>query len=235
MGVKEVVIEEEDESEETRKPQVARVPRTPTKQEIADHMSHHAEFRDWCPFCVAGKGISRHHQVMKDEPDKIGVTVSMDYAYMNSELNVESGPPTLVAHDSSTGAIWAMLRESKESSEDLVNWMCQNLKDAGYAGVRLTLKSDGEPAMVALKTKMAVKRSCETSIIDSPVRESKSNGAMESSIRAWKGQMRTMRLYLEHRLKKKIPLGHPLLDWLTVWAAELLTNIELGMAGRPMN
>ena len=105
---------------------------------------------------------------------------------MNSadDSSEETGPPTLVVHDNNTLAIWASLRESKEISEDLVDWVCSNLRDAGYTGVRITLKSDGEEGMKALKSRVALKRKFATAIIQSPVRESKANGAMESSIRS---------------------------------------------------
>ena len=78
--------------------------------------------------------------------------------------------------------------------------------------------------MKALKVRVALKRKCETSIIHTPVRESKSNGAMESSIQSWKGQYRTLRLYLEHRIKDKVPFGHPLLGWLSAWSAEVINK-----------
>ena len=91
--------------------------------------------------------------------------------------------------------------ESKEITEDLVDWVRCNLRDAGYTGVRITFKSDGGEGMKALKGRVALKWKFETSIIQSPVRESKSNGAMEASIRSWKGQYRTLRLYLGHRIK----------------------------------
>ena len=156
-------VEKVEESDEERKPKIGRVPRTPTTQEWSEHMTHHSEFRDWCPFCVQGRGISYQHRRGKDEDEKIGITVSMDWTYLNSkdDENDESGPPTLVAYDSNTKAIWAMARESKEVNDDLVDWMVQNLKDAGYAGLRITLKTDGEVSMKALKNQIALKRERE--------------------------------------------------------------------------
>ena len=76
----------------------------------------------------------------------------------------------------------------------------------------MTLKSDGEPAMKALKGALALKRGCEASIIHSPARESKNNGAPERAIQIWKGQMRTMRLHLDNRLKVLINAYPPLLS-----------------------
>ena len=229
MGESEEALESEGAIvEEERKPKIARIPVAPTAREWDDHMTHHAEFRDWCPWCVQGKGISYQHRQAKEEDEKLGVTVSMDWTFVNSveDDSGETGPPTLVLHDNSTIAIWASARESKEITEDLVEWACSNLKDAGYTGTRITLKSDGEEGMKSLKSRIALKRQCETGIVHTPVRESKANGAMEASIRSWKGQYRTLRLYLEHRIKSKVPYGHPLLTWLSVWASEVINKFR---------
>ena len=117
--------------------------------------------------------------------------------------------------------------DCKEAKPDIVAWMNQNLVDAGFAGMRVTLKSDGEPAMKALKGALALKRGCDTSIIHSPGRESKSNGAVERGIQTWKGQMGTMRLHLEDRQKITINANHPLLSWLADWACEAVNKYKV--------
>ena len=96
-------------------------------------MSHHAEFREWRPWCVQGNGISCNHIQDPEEVETSGVTVSLDWTfdYSADDDSDESGPPTLVVHDNNTLAIWASLRESKEITEDLVDWVCCNLRDAG--------------------------------------------------------------------------------------------------------
>ena len=76
--------------------------------------------------------------------------------------------------------------DCKEAKLDLFAWMNQNLVDAGYAGMRVALKSDGEPTMKALKGALALERGCVTSIRHSPARKSKSNGAVERAIQTWK-------------------------------------------------
>ena len=61
-------IIEEMEDQEARPQLVARKPKGPTKADIDAHYPLHAEYRDWCPHCVSGKGISRQHrQGCKDE------------------------------------------------------------------------------------------------------------------------------------------------------------------------
>ena len=43
---------------EYRKAKVMRRPRAPTKHEIETHNASHLPTADWCPYCVAGKGVS---------------------------------------------------------------------------------------------------------------------------------------------------------------------------------
>ena len=53
---------DEIEDGEARCPRIARRPQTPTKAEVEAHMTLHAEYRDWCPHCVHGRGMSRQHR-----------------------------------------------------------------------------------------------------------------------------------------------------------------------------
>ena len=47
-----------DDQEESRKPQIAKRPITPSRAEVESHLPLHLEYRSWCPHCVAGKGTS---------------------------------------------------------------------------------------------------------------------------------------------------------------------------------
>ena len=83
---------------EVRTARVARQPNAPTKYEIEQHLPLHAEYRDWCPHCVAGKGISHQHRTHSgDEP--LGNTVSCDYAFMTKEDESDQMCPVLLAYD----------------------------------------------------------------------------------------------------------------------------------------
>ena len=50
-----------------------------------------------------------------------------------------------------------------------------------------------EDASIALKKAVAVHRQAETVMLESPVRDSKANGAAERAVRTWAGQLRTLR------------------------------------------
>ncbi len=77
-GHEEVVEEMKDEEEEAggvRKPKVGRIPTPPTKKELEEHLPLHADYKSWCPICVAGEGI--HNQARKsteEQGNKIGIT-----------------------------------------------------------------------------------------------------------------------------------------------------------------
>ena len=53
------------------------------------------------------------------------------------------------------------------------------LEMLGYGGCRVDLKSDQENAVMGVKRSVAAERSSPTSMLESPVRESQSNGKME--------------------------------------------------------
>ena len=75
--------DEEESTEEARRPRVAKRSQMPTKAEYDVHMTLHADYRDWCPDCVAGRGISHQHRASKHE--RTGGEFSLDYAFMTAE------------------------------------------------------------------------------------------------------------------------------------------------------
>ena len=68
--------------------QEANVPRhgfRPTPEEVEKHNATHIPFRNWCPYCVAGKAKTEpHKQSELCKPDGVNV-VSMDYAFMGEK------------------------------------------------------------------------------------------------------------------------------------------------------
>ena len=56
-----------EDEEIARRPRIARRPQMPTKAEVDAHTVLHADSRDWCPDCVAGRGVSHQHRASKNE------------------------------------------------------------------------------------------------------------------------------------------------------------------------
>ena len=225
---------EEDADEETRTPRIVRRPQAPTKQMVDEHNRTHAEYRDWCPDCRAGKSTGLHHRCGDPEEEKLGVTIRVDYAFRSTGEQEEGVVPILVAYDNMKGSIWALEVEEKGVSHGTVavEWLVAKLDASGYHGVEIALKSDNEPSILALKDSIALKRKGETSLLESPVRESKSNAHVERAIRSWRDQFRTLRHYTERRFGRAIPRESPLMSWLVSWSAEVLNRFKVRPNGR---
>jgi len=108
--------------------------------------------------------------------------------------------------------------------------------------VKVILKTDNEPALLAPATAALLNIRIDARKDDSPVRsvstkhpaehESQSNGGTECGIRAVRGQFRTIKLCLEERIGQKIPPTHALSAWLVEHAALLLNAKQVGEDGK---
>ena len=87
----------------------------PTKAMVLAHELHHADYRDWCDHCRAGKGVSHQHRT--SENDNGDAESSVDYAFMTKEGQFEldrnlneqdkvGAAPVLVGCDHRSKAIW---------------------------------------------------------------------------------------------------------------------------------
>ena len=100
VNAKEQEESKEEEQSDTRKPKPGRIPGTPTKAELAEHLPLHVPYREWCPVCVAGEGIQNQSRMATaEEKEGCGITISMDYCFMTSDDGVEGDPTVLVVHD----------------------------------------------------------------------------------------------------------------------------------------
>ena len=69
---------------------------------------------------------------------------------------------------------------------------------------KITLRSDGEPAIKSLFEKVANIRAAETLLENSPVGDSQANGQIENGVQRIENQFRAIRLALEARLESKV-------------------------------
>ena len=217
---------------EMRKPRVGARPVLPTKAEVEAHYPLHLEYRSWCAHCRAGKARMAPHQCEPADREKMGVTISCDYAFMGSEEADENMQPSLVIFDDDKEAFWAIGVNSKSVTEPLVKHFTNILGQSGYEGEKVTMKSDQEVSVVALKRAVAAARIGETVPIESPVRASKSNGRMEGAIGIWQGQVRTIKHYTEAKMKKRIEIDGVLFSWLVPFCADVMSKYRVRSDGR---
>ena len=133
----------------------------------------------------------------------------LDYTFMheNQEEREEKGMPILVVRDlddghRGTGMMFAMVVPSKGVQSYVVKTLADIIGQLGHQEV--VLKSDGEPSIVALKEAAKRERKERIVIESSPVKESKSNGAIENAIQQIQGQFRAIKDGLEGRIGERI-------------------------------
>ena len=159
------------------------------------------------------------HVCESGEREKLGITVHADYAFLGPMGKEEDMQPCLNIYDEDKNAFWAIAVKSKAVTQPLVRYYKEVLDQSGYEGERVTLKSDQEVKIVAVKRAVAVARSGKTVPIETPVRSSKSNGRMEGAVGIWQGQVRTIKHYTESMLKKRIELDRAIYSWLVAFCA----------------
>ena len=115
--------------------------------------------------------------------------------------------------------------------------------DVAFMGhIKLLLKSDNEPALLALGRDALLAIKCQVLADESPVErislehaaehESQSNGGTECGIRQVRGLFRTIKLCTERRIGQTIPPTHPLAAWLVEHVALLLNIFQVGEGGK---
>lgn len=222
--VSQVKIEEIEESQPAKG---LRVPATPTPAEWEEHMLTHRPRRDWCDFRVKGTGTEDPH---RRQEDRVGTLpeVEMDYFHINkkSDVNLATG---LTVSDVQSTAVAACLCH-KGPKEYAVNFVLATLNDFGY--LRLALKTDQEPAILALAEEVKAKRDRETVLKTGKKYSSQSMGKVENANRRIQDQIRVMILRLEDRVKIDITAESAILPWLVRHSAWILTKFDRNSSGR---
>ena len=108
--------------------------------------------------------------------------------------------------------------------------MAADIEKLGYK--KVIIRSDQEPAIMALVDRIAKIRTDETLRENSKAHDSQSNGLAERAVQAAEEQTRVLKLALEQRINGKIPANHPVIAWLLQHATDLITKIEKKKNGR---
>ena len=225
-------FEEENEGEET-KVETKRGPSEPSAEEYEKHMaSGHAVFRDWCECCVKGQGKSDFHKRQVDKNSETVPTVSIDYAYMEEKQDVkeELGMPILVMKDRKSKMIMADVVPEEGRNAYAIKRMGNNIGILGHA--KMIIKSDCEPAILALKDAVKSERSEEIMFEESPAKESESNGEVERAVQEVQGRIRSIKLGLEMRYGRRIKRDEHIVPWMIRHAAQMRNRIAIRTDGK---
>ena len=108
--------------------------------------------------------------------------------------------------------------------------MIRDITKLGYHEV--ILKCDGEPALKSVQEEVKKQRAEKTILENSPVGDSRTNGAAERAAQAIAEQVRVLRRGLEQRLGLRLSGKHPVTAWLVEHAADLLSKYQVGDDGK---
>lgn len=226
---KEVQEGDEEQSgdvEEGVKAKEIRQPHQPSRLEIEEHELTHVPFREWCVHCCKGKSRNNAHKTNKDKQEEDAenavTTVSMDYMYLNDKAEKY---PIIAITDRKTKAVMAHMVQCKGIKDDwAVRKVLLDIEDFGYAGAKIVIKNDQEPAMVDFQRKIMENRKAETVPKNSQVGESQANGEAENAIKRLQEQIRTIKDDLEAKTGLDIEMNHLVMPWLIEWAGVVLNR-----------
>ena len=222
--------EEEMEVEEQSRPVAVRAPHLPSAQEKEEHeLTGHVCYRNWCPICLACKGLGQGHREAPAEDETAVPTILCDYAFMGQDDN--KCLPMLCAKDRKTKRVAATFVQSKGLDPYAQKYLSELMRSTGYR--RIVNKSDGETSIVALKTEAAVKvPGLEASPVEIPADDHQALGEMEVAVREIKSQVRLLKASLEMRLGRKLHDDDPVLAWMPRHGADLINRYRVGPDGK---
>ena len=116
------------------------------------HELTHVPFRSWCEHCVRGRGEGVRHEAGKEMPEQ--TEVHMDFFFVGDEDQNEK-LAVLAARERTTRMTMSTVAPSKGKRQFLARRVQAFLREIGADTGDITLKSDQEPAMKALLSKVS--------------------------------------------------------------------------------
>ena len=161
----------------------------------------------------------------------------MDYFFMSVDEEKASSNPIIVMIDEKTGSVYARGTGKKGTVE--MDWLIKDtseeLNSWGHSGggeTRLILKSDNEPAIVALREKLGKYHGGIIIPEGPPVGESQANGRLEEAGKTFREFAKVYKDKIEFEIKEVIPGDATVVQWLLRWAAMVGSRYKVGADGR---
>ena len=221
----------EDESEETRDPKLLQDPGAPSAAEVERHCVTHMPYRSWCPVCVEGRARDKMHKRGDDQENKGIPEIVFDYGFLGAKGDEET-IAVQIAKDRRTRMLFAHVVPRKGfAHEHGAEEMIKDIEKLGYSDV--ILKCDGEAALKTIQEVVRNRREKGKTVLEnSPVGDSRANGAAERAVQSVSEQVRVIRRGLEQRLGLKLSSKHPVMTWLVEHSADLISKYQVGEDGK---
>ena len=161
--------------------------------------------------------------------------ISLDYQELKSLPKRDAKPEDkvvkiIVAKVHESGCVMSYRIESKGPQDEwIVSAIIRAIEEFGRRDI--VLKTDGEPAMLALQRAIAAGRPGLTRPENPPSYKPASNGACEKAVQDVSAHVRALKLAPEARLGISLEEDHPIMEWIIVHASFLLTRFSVGHDG----
>ena len=155
----------------------------------------------------------------------------MDYDHFGDKEDDDHSVTTMVSKDKESGSLWANVATCKGTRDTwMVRKQIRNVEMIGRANIGV--KTDGEPAIVAVQNRMIALRDGKTIPRNPPAYNPESNGPIEKGVQDLNNQLRALKIALEARLETKIKCNWPVVEWLVPHAAFVVTRYRVGHDGK---
>ncbi len=213
-----------------RVPRTLNAPIKPSAEDVEKHYHTHFPYRNWCPVCVKAKGREDAHPRSRgDDGDKGGLPIiSLDYQEFDEEA--EDPQRVIIGVDEATGSVFGHYVACKGIGDGwIVKRLVKDIEDIGRSSI--ILKTDGEPAIVAVQSAIQSARQARTVPRNPPAYNPQANGPCEKAVQDVTGHHRTIKLGLEMRLGVKVDERLPIMQWAFEHASFLITRFSVGKDG----
>ena len=226
--------------EEVQPPRVATQPNLPCRDQIYVHEAMgHAQYRSWCEACVHGQGREDRH--LRDSKSRTVPILHYDYGFLTEKdeedvrlkrKELSQVTRLLIGRDSRSKMLFAHMIPRKGISHGSWNFERVNEDIAKLGYRRLIVKQDKEPAIVA-QVREAQRIAGGIEVLDELAHtgDPQSNGAAEQAVWTVKSKTVSVLTTLESRIKRKVPLHHPIAGWAAQFAADCINRYVIGSDG----
>ena len=198
-------------------------PTAPTASQLAEHRDGgHIQYRNWCDDCVEAFGLEDPHEAKDKLTGRTVPVISLDYLFVTPKAvytfkDFEAAEPELFAQredhpdvmkgmvmfSSADKGVFSHAIPRKGADPYVVQCIVNDIAWLGHT--KLVLRSDNEPAMVALIAEALRGLRVQLLDIDSVASEGsvpydpQTNGAAEVAVKLVKQTLRANQLTLERR------------------------------------
>ena len=154
--------------------------------------------------------------------------MAIDYGYIGKDDDRTGRNPILIGMEAKYSLCIAMKVAAKGNQAPWISKRIGEWLDC-LGSKRCTIKSDGEPAMVALVREVRAKREEGTITTHecSVQGESQTDHLAEGGVAIVKGLIRTLIAALEHKYGERITMAHPIIPWLVEHAAHMRNMFQV--------